>query len=204
MKKFKKQLITAGVLTVLAVIGTIMDARKVQAQGPSDGLSVKIVNPLPVPVTGSFSINGNSAANPLLVRSIDSPGRQPFESSATLTVNSSNQVIYTFPAVPAGKRLVVEFLSAEAFAFSGTPTAAVAHFAVFDGNSHVFHLPATQTATSRFQGTGQVRAYIDGGQKISMIFSYNPGGSPSLSGGAFLSGYLVDCTGANTCAPTLP
>ena len=43
MNRFKNQLIAAAVLTVLAVIGTIMNLHQAVAQGPPGGMSVNIV-----------------------------------------------------------------------------------------------------------------------------------------------------------------
>jgi hypothetical protein len=55
MNRFKNHLIAAAVLTVLATIGTIMNSHQAAAQGPPGGMSVNIVNPIPLPVTGSVT-----------------------------------------------------------------------------------------------------------------------------------------------------
>ena len=57
MKRFKNHLIAAAVLSMLAIIGTIMNSHQAAAQppGPPGGLAVNIVNPVPVPVTGSIN-----------------------------------------------------------------------------------------------------------------------------------------------------
>src|SRR5215467_14648368 len=62
MKRFKNHLIAAAVLSVLAIIGTIMNLHQAAAQGPTTGLAVNIVNPVPVPVTGSTTVSGAVAA----------------------------------------------------------------------------------------------------------------------------------------------
>jgi hypothetical protein len=62
MKRFKNLLIAAAVLSGLAIIGTIMNSHQAEAQGPPGGLAVNIVNPLPVPVTGSTTVSGTIAA----------------------------------------------------------------------------------------------------------------------------------------------
>jgi len=63
MNRFKNQLIATAVLSVLAVIGTIMNSHQAAAQqGPPTGLAVNIVNPLPVPVTGSTTVSGTVGA----------------------------------------------------------------------------------------------------------------------------------------------
>jgi hypothetical protein len=50
------------VLSVLAVIGTIMNSHQAAAQGPPDGMAVKIVSPLLVPATGLTTVSGTVAA----------------------------------------------------------------------------------------------------------------------------------------------
>src|SRR5215831_8923830 len=64
MKRFKNHLIAAAALSVLAIIGTIMNSHQAAAQppGPPGGLAVNIVNPVPVPVTGSTTVSGTVAA----------------------------------------------------------------------------------------------------------------------------------------------
>jgi hypothetical protein len=62
MKRFKNHLIVATVLSLLAIAGTIMNSHQAKAQGPPGGLAVNIVNPLPVPVTGSTTVSGTVAA----------------------------------------------------------------------------------------------------------------------------------------------
>jgi hypothetical protein len=101
MKRFKNHLITAAVLSVLAVVGTIMNSHQAEAQGPPGGMSVNIVNPSPVPVTGSTTVSGtvaatqsgswnvgitgtpkvnvtNSATAPVLSLNVNDPGRTPY------------------------------------------------------------------------------------------------------------------------------
>src|SRR5262245_39799134 len=100
MDRFKNYLISAVVLSVLAVIGAIMNSHQAAAQGPTNGLAVNIVNPLPLPVKGSASISGtvavtqsgswnvgilgsptvtlNPPTNPWPTRNIDERGRVPY------------------------------------------------------------------------------------------------------------------------------
>jgi hypothetical protein len=62
MNRFKNLLIVAAVFTLLMVIGTVLNTRRVAAQGPPGGMAVNIVNPLPVPVTGATTVSGAVAA----------------------------------------------------------------------------------------------------------------------------------------------
>src|SRR5262245_38348797 len=124
MSKFRNTLIAlAGLLMLLGSFALV------KPQGPDpvgQTRPVKIVNlpTEPVPVTGTTTIGGNinlapgttvgisgtpsvivanSASNPLLVRDLDNPARQPFQ-----TILSSFGDVIT---VPADKTLVVEFVS---------------------------------------------------------------------------------------------
>jgi hypothetical protein len=62
MDKFKRLTLVGAALALLFVTGTLMNTRKVAAQGPPSGLAVNIVSPLPVPVTGSTTVSGTVAA----------------------------------------------------------------------------------------------------------------------------------------------
>jgi len=127
MNKLKTNLVVAAAFAVLAIIGTIMNAQyaTAQQQGPPDGLAVRLVSPLPLPVTGNVVITGtptvnfgNTAANPLFVRNPDEPGRNPYQERKSFTFTSTdscggNNCDVTFGLVPAGKRLVVTDVSGE-------------------------------------------------------------------------------------------
>lgn len=59
---FRNQLIVAGIFVALAAIGTLMNATRAAAQGPPDGLAVRVAGPLPLPVSGSVGVSGTIAA----------------------------------------------------------------------------------------------------------------------------------------------
>jgi hypothetical protein len=62
MKRFKNHLIAAGVLSVLAIIGTIMNSHQSVLQ-TAGGPTVTIdPEQLPLPVTGSTTVSGSVAA----------------------------------------------------------------------------------------------------------------------------------------------
>ena len=126
MPSFNQRLWIAAAFVALAVIGTIMNSRQVAAQGPSDGLAVRIVNPLPVPVTGASTVSGTVEAKqsgawivgltgqPILFKDANSPALQPFNLKLTAFPGNTNQTSFTVDApapVPAGLRLVVEDIS---------------------------------------------------------------------------------------------
>jgi hypothetical protein len=139
MNRFKNQLIVAAVFALLAAIGTIMNSHQVAAQpGPPGGMAVNIVNPLPVPVTGSTTVSGtvaatqsgswnvgitgtptinftNTAATPIFVRNVDNPGHNPYAEFQILRfgICSLCSGPVNFAIVPPGKRLVVTNISGE-------------------------------------------------------------------------------------------
>src|SRR5215467_10429922 len=83
---------------MLAIIGTIMNSHQAAAQppGPTGGLAVNIVNPVPVPVTGSTTVSGTVAATqsgawnvgitgqPIAFKNVDEPGRRPYQEALQL------------------------------------------------------------------------------------------------------------------------
>src|SRR5215831_13045509 len=124
MKRFKNHLIASAVLSMLAIIGTIMNSHQAAAQppGPPGGLAVNIVNPVPVPVTGSTTVSGNVAATQsgtwaVFARNVDEPGHQPYQQEVVFTFPPGCAPICTkslnFSPVPQGKRLVVKAVSGE-------------------------------------------------------------------------------------------
>jgi hypothetical protein len=75
MTPFKKHLTAVSVLSVLAIIGAIMTSHQTPAQGPPNGLAVRIVNDAPVPVSGTVTV-GNLGATTLPVSVTNFPATQ--------------------------------------------------------------------------------------------------------------------------------
>jgi hypothetical protein len=100
-------------LIALGVLATLLGpADLAVAAGPPGGLQVDVVNTPanPVPVTGNIGLAtgssitiDNPASDPVPVQDV----REPFQAS------SPDQTTLPFPAVPAGKRLVIEHVSVE-------------------------------------------------------------------------------------------
>jgi hypothetical protein len=102
-KRLRNHLIVAAVFLLLTVIGTIINSSKVAAQqGPPDGLAVRIVNPVPVPVTGSTTVSGTVAATqsgpwnvgisgqPIAVNVNNSPTVAPHQTSDIVAIQASS------------------------------------------------------------------------------------------------------------------
>lgn len=66
-----------------------------------------------VAITGTPTVQlGNTSDNPVWVRDVDNPARQPFSQNLTLTLPQGQQLGLIGFQVPDGKRLVIEFISA--------------------------------------------------------------------------------------------
>jgi hypothetical protein len=128
-------------LLVLISIGQSFAAPPVTTPGPSspvqvtntsaNSIPVTIASPLPLPITGQATVSGTVAAtqsgtwNVNVTGNANGPGSSPFQQTVTFSANppsacraipTSPQVCdFQFPAVPAGKRLVVTNVSGMLF-----------------------------------------------------------------------------------------
>src|SRR5215469_8248461 len=62
MSSLKHTLIVLAALGGLAAVGSLMNSKQVAAQSRPGSMAVNIVNPLPVPVSGSTTVSGTVAA----------------------------------------------------------------------------------------------------------------------------------------------
>jgi hypothetical protein len=229
MNRFKNQLIVAAVLSVLAIIGTIMNSQQAVAQGPPGGMAVRIVDPLPVPITGSTTVSGtvaatqsggwsvgingtpnvnvtNPATAPVLSLNLSDPGRIPYQSE----VNSSgggctaSACIFTFGPVPANHRLVVEDVTGLIHFTSAQAAALVTVNSSSSGFKllSAFQAPITAGSLSQnFAAFDQpVHFYVDPTQSFTVTIVTTFLNFDTTSGQAVtVAGYLLDCT-AGPCA----
>ncbi|HEX6730775.1 MAG TPA: hypothetical protein VF074_12210 [Pyrinomonadaceae bacterium] len=128
------------------------------------------------------------------VRDADNPARQPF----TETLVTPNKPSFT---VPAGKRLVIEFVSGDGFITSGQKflnTSLQCTVTTSVGVADVLHAFTPTLMGTQNTGNGpfdifsisqQTRLYVEPGGKVS-IFMNNTAGVAGL--GFTVTGYLVD------------
>jgi hypothetical protein len=199
----KHRLTLTGVFALLGATGMVMNSRRAAAD-PPDGQAVRIVNPLPVPITGSITasgtvaatqsgswnvgIAGNSEVNPLWIRDADNPARHPFLLTGTTPANASFfAVAIPVGSVPAGQRYVIEHYSAQC---TLTPSGALTDINVFVSGG-----PSDDSATphltdpTHWQGSGNTRLYADPGAAINVDFRSVSGAMQMCS--ASVSGYSV-------------
>lgn len=134
-------------------------------------------------------------ASPLEIRDLDNPARQPFQAGSSCSTTSDG-CFGSFITVPAGKRLVIEYMSM----LADIPAGQVALWQVRTtvGGQHVHFLPQSAPAVAGFIGSPgvaavsqQVRLYADPGSVLILSFTRNGTGTQAHFD-ATISGYLVD------------
>jgi hypothetical protein len=142
-----------------------------------------------------------TVTNPAKTSSVDDPGRNPYQFFKNLQpcVHSTCQA--TTPAVPDGKRLVVQHVSAFGALTSpgntvevvvSTPTAVLSTFAP----------PVFGTTNQGFAFDQPVLGFADAGQTVTVFISTN-GSFDQAASDFVVTGYLLDCK-VNQCAPIAP
>ena len=207
-------LLTAGVLGCLS-LSQVAEAGPAPAP-PTNPQNVKVVNtaadwlaPVPSSQSGTWNVGlTNTTASPVPFRDVDNPARQPFQAQVMggFADGASSTGDITIATVPAGKRLVIEHVSA-----FGTmlPTQKV-----INGGSHVpWHDPfsvitfnydwkshGSNADGSRdyFVVSEALRVYANPGPISCFAERDSTAGANPDSVTFTISGYLVDCP---TCVP---
>jgi hypothetical protein len=152
----------------------------------STTLPVQIINPVNAPSTVNVG-------NP--VQNRDEPGRNPYQHTVRFNPNSSicPNTFYcaaAFPAVPAGKRLVVTYASAQYRLTmpGGDPDVSVGK------NSDVFSdaqfIPTVQGSPGYFLAAGPVTFYVEAGE-VPTVFLAGTNIDTCCTQTASISGYLI-------------
>jgi hypothetical protein len=180
MRNRKQYLFAAIGGLALVGVGTLLSPRRSEAQFSS-----------PVRVM-------NTSAAPALNSRIDDPGRIPF---LVLFSNGCSGTLcsYTFPAVPAGHRVVIEHISG-ALIFNTAPTQLFG-FVKSSGNTNQVQfnvIPPSGTVTIFDQ---PILYYVDAGQSpiiqfTSGVTNFNASAGQNLT----LVGYELDCNAAPCAA----
>jgi hypothetical protein len=202
----------SNVIALFAAQSVVAQASPTPVRPPSD---VKVINTTadPVPVTGTINV-GNLGTSPLPVQVVNASGqpatvtgtvnvtnagngplivreaaRVPFQHALNLTMNAGESFSFAQVAIPAGKLLVVEYVSGLATLPSGqqmkwlyintAPTSLFEHILPFN----------LQSASQIFIASGPVRMYLMGGLEIGVARNGTAGSAPVE---ASITGYLVD------------
>lgn len=193
MHKFKKHIPAAVGLIILVLIVTIT-TNMGNAAPPTQ--NVNVVNTPNVNVSNTPNVQvGNTTTNPVPTRDVDNPARQPFQIGLGISVANGNLTANGSFTVPAGKQLVIEFVSALAAISSGQKL--TLQFSTTGGGAPVaFTLPAFLQGT--FGGTvddyavaQQMRVYADPGTSVQFVLTQNNTTAGALAD-IGVSGYLVN------------
>jgi hypothetical protein len=172
--------------------------------------TVNVGNTPTVTLANGASVGINGTA---VFRNIDEPGRSPYQAQVTGTssVNCSGgfSCSFTFTAVPAGHRLVVQHVTMFIQPIAGSVPARVGllsttlptfvgpmFFATVQGGPPNYSnspIVFDQQVTAYYDDGDNPKAFIDG---ISINL-----GIPASNQVATLIGYLVDCGAASSCSP---
>jgi hypothetical protein len=137
-----------------------------------------------------YAVPALAQARAALIKNIDEKGRNPYIQSGFLSCAAGTGLCdLFFPAVPSGKRLVIEQVSAN-INTSATPNAT---FLVVSGGTYFTLAPSGSAASTFFAVNARVLAFYESGQtpvyRVAM-----PSSSPGVAIGATVAGYLVDLT----------
>ncbi|HET9269366.1 MAG TPA: hypothetical protein VFO31_14430 [Vicinamibacterales bacterium] len=120
-----------------------------------------------------------------VVKNVDEKGRIPFQAtSLCVSAFPAPNCFVTFPAVPAGKRLVIEYVSAE-FNLSPNFQPAAALTNVSGGINHP--LPTFFRFGANYGVSSRLLLYAEAGQQ-PVLNAFGTSGSGNIAG------YLVDLT----------
>lgn len=146
-----------------------------------------------------------SGAAQTIVRDVDAPARQPFQSQLANQVLSESQPIpFVLASVPLGKRLVVEHVSLRVVVPSTMQKQSLvqAHLQTqLDGQTvdHVLVLDKVRelgaSKAEVFEVSQPIRAYADAGTNASVLIVFDaeePGVTEAIVNRLSLSGHFVD------------
>lgn len=211
---FKTNIAAVSIVVLLACFAVLPAADAGTA--PASPLNVNVVNtptvnvgntptvtvsnfPATQPVSGSVLV-ANDTANPVPLRDVDNPASQPFAFNGFSFWSVNSQTTGVSFTVPAGKRLVIEQVSAQANVTSIAPTKQVTLYVSATAGGTVAAYYFTGTDVGEFAGTGrdwvvassQTRSYADAGTTVSITAfrSYTDNYSDTIN--FYLSGYLVN------------
>jgi hypothetical protein len=146
-------------------------------------------------------------ASPLPVRDADEPARTAFQAMGSGDFDfGSNQTTIDLTTVPAGKRLVIQYVSATMRLPNGHKFTEVSLFTAFDGNGGVslFLVPsltASDANSDYFAASQPVFKYAGAGTLVTArLFRDSAGVGVSGAGIVAISGYLIDCGVGPGCA----
>ena len=188
-----RRIVVSIVLLLLcsSVLGATVFREEV-AQAAQAILPVRVTNSAadPVRVTGTVSVNG--------AVQVSSPASEPYQETIHFNQSATTCTQFVceadFPAVPAGKRLVVTFVSAT-YGLSPGGTLASVELGINGSFSEPsILLPAQRTGFDTYLASGPVTFYVDAGDEPTLELQGQFVQPASLTATASVVGYLVPTT----------
>jgi hypothetical protein len=198
MNNYKKYLITA--ISFAMLIGAFIFSGPLAGNSygaPPPG-EVKVINtssqPVPTVITNSPIMKiKTDADNPVFVKDVDNPARQAFQQKLNFNLaDGFSEVCMPIATVPAGKRLVIEYVSAKVTIPGGHKLRALNVFTNLNGDFAYHFLAPTPTGVfNEYVAAQQLRLYADPNTQVNICASRDNGdGIAPVQ--ATISGYLVD------------
>jgi hypothetical protein len=138
-----------------------------------------------------LSAAGPAAAQPIkaaVVKNVDEPGRVPHSVNFNCSAQNVVNCISPGPAIPTGKRFVVQFVSA----YFETPNPGLGYMTIIKSTGLLAALPATSggllNGLTRYTISQSITGFIDAGQTWEVNLYFGANASASL----VITGYLVD------------
>jgi len=208
MRTLKHGVTAIAALALFGVAASLISPERASAQrGGPPTTQVEIVAPVPVPISGNVTVTGtpsvvvaNNATNPVRIRNVDNPVQQAvtFSTEVTVADGSFGEVNLNAFAVPAGKRLVLEYVSGHASLQPGQkPLVGMITALNFSGFLHNLtavpqgDFSAISARPEEFTINQPLRLYSDGGFSLGIQLTRNASAGLALLQLTF-SGYLVD------------
>jgi hypothetical protein len=183
-------LATFAYAVLVAVLAVTISGPGFSQSGKQPGPDVRVVNkptePVPVTLQGSAQIDTSS---PIPIRDVDAAVKQPFQLTIHRTIpdggNTANGPALT---VPAGKRLVIEYISAHVGLQAGQQPA-MEILTTVNGEPGAYFFDLTTHNDTTFVLSQPARFYCDAGESVVLVFGRT--GATGQGPGIFtISGYL--------------
>jgi hypothetical protein len=198
MMKLRNKAIGAAMLATASAGVILLTSHEGVAQPGKPVTPVSLVSPLPVPVTGSVGVSGGAVAvsnpltSPIPVHIVNEAVQEPFQTGADPMVFTGSFAAVHMVTAPAGKRLVIEHVSA----LIDPDGSAGLGFAGIVGVANSLDLTACQsTSPGIFSCSSQTKYFVEPGQVLRFAVQLTgSGGGVSTFGGtvsAFVSGHYI-------------
>jgi hypothetical protein len=200
MNRFKNYMMTAIGFAMLVDAFIFSGPLAGNSYGAPPLSEVKVVNtssqPVPTVVTNTPTVKIITDANhPVFVQDVDNPARQAFQQDISFILpDNFSEVCSPLTNVPAGKRLVIEYISGKATLPAAEQKMRSFSIRTTINGNLVYHyvVPTATGIFNEYVAGQQVRLYADANTLPHICVSRGNPNDGVVSVQASISGYLVD------------